>query len=329
MSTCLAFAAAGMKAATEALELAKKNLMNERLQVAHESNYVSRLWILQIWGSDSLQNIPDPTKVPSQPDGAICQPDAVVQQAGPAAQAAKDEEAPAQAAEPGLEDVKDGDKNPQQQVVAPAPTVTKADDAKSVDGGDATSVASSYRKVSKRLRAALEKAGSSGQHVTDLAHLMCEAEMRELLDSFMDCETLDELNNRISLLKSAATAVRELKDGAVKAAASWKSHITNRQRAQNRKRQQDHKAAEQTEVQAKKKQAKEAAEKIKQQERVIPGIFAIDWATAKTQRGDVLGTKVPLREGPTPGSIKDLDEPQCISNHSAISDFLKNAKARC
>ena len=78
-------------------------------------------------------------------------------------------------------------------------------------------------------------------------------------------------------MKAAAAGVKELKDGASKAASSLKSHVQARQRAGQKKRQADIKLQEQSEVQEKRKQAKLAAEQIKQQETVLPPILNLDW----------------------------------------------------
>ena len=67
-----------------------------------------------------------------------------------------------------------------------------------------------------------------------------------------------------------------MKDGASKAAGSLKAHIQGRNCAKARKKVQQEKNTEQSEVQAQKKQAKDAAEQIKQQEKVLSSIFHID-----------------------------------------------------
>ena len=101
----------------------------------------------------------------------------------------------------------------------------------------------------------------------------------------------------------------------------------NRHRAQKRKRVQEEKQKEQVEMSAKKKQAKEAAEQVKQQETTLPPVFGISLETLKDDDGGLVGKPVTILSGPGKGSINSVDAPCCVTSMTALTSFVKNPKA--
>lgn len=283
-------------ALTEALVIAEKDKSDDQLQLAYEKNCVVRLHMLHIWESESVAEVPAQHALPSgKTPPTEATPKATPPVSGPLQAGASTE--------------------------APAPD--QGDAETKTDAGSATSNAPA--KMTAQLKKSIEAAGSNAQRITSMGHLCAKVHMEEILQSIMTVDSIDKLNQAVQSLKDAATMVKQLKDGAVKAANSLKSHIQGRQRTKARKRAQETKQEEQSEVQRKKKQAKEAAEEIKKQEATLPPLFAIDWA-AKNADGRVLGKAVSVTTGPGKGSITNLDSPHCISNCTFLAEFLKIAK---
>ena len=300
-------------AVNEALSLAAKDMSSEQLQLAYEKNCVVRLHILVIWEAPEVSQIPPQQHLPSAPTP----PPATPTTAGAGSSPVKP---------PGGEGTGNGD------AATPSPAgksggEADASDAKSAVEGSVANAAG-FGKVTRQLQKTLKEAGSSGQHVSDPSHVMCQKRMHDLLANFMNATTIEELNDMVQKLKNAMAVVRQLKDGACTAATSLKSHIASRQRASQRKRAQQQKDTENQEIHAKKKQAKEAAEEIKKQEKVLPPVFNIDWADLKLDDGNSLAKHIVKKEGPSANSIDSFDVPILISNLDAIQEFGKNPKAQ-
>ena len=310
VTSCAAMVTAAKKVLLEALDMATQSKSQDKLQLAYETNCVVRYHMLEIWEAQSVDVIPNRKAVPSDPTAATpATPPAVASVAvAPDNAAAQERDAKKESEGQG-----EGEQ-------------AKANERKPEDARSNGSQGNAAARVSSSLRKALEKAGSAAQHVDPLSSLMAHAHMAELLAGFMDCSSVDDLNNAVQQLKDASAAVRQLKDGATKAASSLKSHITSRQRAEHRKKQQQTKQVESAEVQKQKKAAKTAAEEIKKQELVLPPVFHLAWGSLKSTEGDSLGTEVTICSGPKDRSINNLDEPCCIANCDALAEFMKNAK---
>eukprot|EP00435_Cladocopium_sp_Y103_P068230 s676_g31.t1 len=308
ITSCIAMATSAKTALSEALELCHHWCPSSQLQLAYEKNCVVRLHMLDIWGANSVSEIPAQQQLPSAPVPAAASPPPH----------------PPQPPQPAQSGAAAGGEGNGEQEASPNTPKPKTDDAKSESGSTPAKAAA---KVTAHLKKALEGAGSTAQHITAVGSLRSKVHMEEILQGFMTLETVEELNTAVVILKDAAAMVKQLKDGATKAANSLKSHIIGRQRAQTRKRQQETKQEEQTEVQKKKKQAKEAAAEIKKQETVLPPVFGIDWGNAKAEDGTVLGKMITVTAGPGKGSIATLESPCCISNCAFFTDFTKNPKA--
>ena len=309
ITSCVAMVNSAKTALTEALELAKKDPSDDKLQLAYEKNCVVRLHMLDIWSASSVSEVPVQQPLPSAP--------ATVPAVNSSPTHPREPAETSQPATPSSERAQDAS-------AAPGAAKPKTDDGKSESGSTPAKAAA---KLTAHLKKALEGAGSTAQHITAAGSLRSKVHMEEILQSFMGLETVEELNTAVLALKEAAAMVKQLKDGATKAANSLKSHIVGRQRAQKRKREQESKQEEQTEVQKKKKQAKEAAAEIKKQETVLAPVFGIDWDNAKGEDGTVLGKMITATAGPDKGSIATLESPCCISNCAFFTDFTKNPKA--
>ena len=289
-------------ALTDALAISEKDKSDDQLQLAYEKNCVVRLHMLHIWESETLAEVPAQLPLPSGKTPAPAE-------ATPKAGTASDPQ-PQTGGAPAL--------------AQPADPAGQAEVDTKTEAGSATTTAPA--KMTTHLKKSIEAAGSNAQHITSIGHLCAKVHMQETLQSIMTADSVEKLTQAVQSLKDAATMVKQLKDGAVKAANSLKSHVQGRQRTKARKRAQETKQEEQTEVQRKKKQAKEAAEAIKEQEATLPPLFAVDWATAKKADGAVLGKAVTVTTGPSKGSITNLDAPHCISNCSFLADFVKIPK---
>ncbi|CAE7249881.1 unnamed protein product [Symbiodinium sp. CCMP2592] len=336
-------------AVKEVLELASSNVSDEKLQRAYETNCVVRLHVLQIWLADSVQDIPTQRALPSASLSSASVQPASAAEASTATQSEEQKKETAQdadKAEAEKADGGDGDTKQKSEELEKAkdskdvPTETKDPPAEAVDGdaangppADAKSVASStpvntVAKITSALKKALDAGKSSAQHVKDSSHVMCRAQMEEVHRSFLDCETVEDLNQQVEVLKNAAAVVKQLKDGASKAAGSLKAHILNRQKAQKRKRVQEEKQQEQVEMSAKKREAKQALEEVKKQETTLPPIFNIDLDSLKNDEGGLVGKPVTILSGPGKGSINSVDTPCCITSFTALTNFLKNPKVQ-
>ena len=323
------------KAVTEALQLAEENKEDDKLQTAYEVNCVTRLYMLEVCEASSIADVPGLRAPPSSPDSGVKELTALASSSSKSATSApadmmnQGQQANSQqpSAAPPTDAAKDGDQaaQPAAATAAMKASPRKSEDAQSASGDSAA--LSQAAKVTRFLKKALQMAGTAGQHVNDLDKIMGLSQMIDTCQSLMDCSTIEELNKVTESLKAAAAGVKELKDGACKAASSLKSHVQARQRAGQKKRQADIKLQEQSEVQEKRKQAKLAAEQIKQQETVLPPILNLDWK-AIADGVDDRCVRVQLMNGPAKKSIKTLDTPVCIANFTPINDFLKNPKAR-
>ena len=316
ISQCVSMVAQVRGVLEEALDLAAKSPNTEKLQLAYEKNCVVRLHILNVWESPNVAMIPSMKELPSQPGQASIPIKAVERSGGEDAQPSPQKGGDAKDAKGAAEDA---DKSVMQS------SPTKPDDAKS-SAGESSDGSSS--KVTKALQKALQQGGSSAQHVSNITLLLANVDMKELLDNFMSAQTVEELEKMVQKLKDAAAGVKQLKDGASKAAGSLKAHIQGRNRAEARKKVQQEKKTEQSEVQAQKKQAKDAAEQIKQQEKVLSPIFHIDWTEVDGADNKALGMPVAVVDGPGKGSVGSFDEPVLLTNTSMMAEFSKMAKAR-
>ncbi|CAE7239963.1 unnamed protein product [Symbiodinium sp. CCMP2456] len=346
--SCVSMVDGACTAVREVLELASNNVSEEKLQQAYETNCVVRLRVLQIWQADSLQDIPAQRALPSSsltggstnaeavPPASLTSPPSTKEASTAAAEPSAEEQKKEKAETPVVGgDKADGseEKDTDKEVLPESPKAQEKADVDNAVGVDAKSVASStpvnvVAKITNALRKALDAGKSSAQHVKDSSHVLCRAHMEDIHQSFLHCETVDELNKQVETLKNAAAVVKELKDGASKAASSLKSHILNRHKAQKRKRVQEEKQMEQVEISAKKKQAKEAAEQVKQQETTLPPIFGISLETLKNDDGSLVGKPVTILSGPGKGSINSVDAPCCITSLTAMTNFMKNPKVQ-
>ncbi|CAE7871566.1 unnamed protein product [Symbiodinium necroappetens] len=351
--TCQKGVTDARKALVDALKLAGEDQSADQLQKAYESNCVVRLQMLDIWAAPSLAQIPKQRPLPSQAmfapgadqttapgtpqpqEAAKQQPDAVgvaTEDTSPEAVLQKAAEA-FRSATPAKTDAKDEKAQGGGDAATPTPKAPKDKDAVNNEGNDQKSEAPSQStpggtaaKLSSYLRKEIGNAGSKAQHVDPLGNLMAMAHMEELLQSFMACDSIDALNKAVSDLKNAAVVVRQLKEGATKAAASLRGHILNRQRAQQRKKQQESKQVENQEVLKKKKEAKTAAEEIKKQEATAPPLFQHNWTDLQGSDGAQLATMIQKNTGPANKSINSFDAPCLICNCSFLADFQKNSK---
>ena len=319
----------GKKAVVEALQLAEANTEDEKLQTAYEVNCVTRLYMLEVCEASTMEKFPGLRAPPSSSTSGVADLVALASSkatsATPAMAPVQNPDSSQQQSAPPEGTGNPGDKPAGDATDAANASPKKPDDSQSASG-DSTAGAQNL-KVTRFLKKALQAAGISAQHVSDIEKVMGLSQMADVCQSLMSCSTIEELNKVVETLKAAATAIKELKDGACKAASSLKSHIQARQRAGQKKRAADLKLQELTEVQAKKKQAKEAAEQIKKQETVLPAVLNLDWK-AVSESTDDRCAKVQVMDGPAKKSIKSLDVPVCIANFSAVDDFFKNPKAR-
>ena len=151
--------------------------------------------------------------------------------------------------------------------------------------------------------------------------------MSEQLHSFMESGSVADLVKKVERLQAASTAVKELKEGASKAAQSLKSHIQSRQRAAARKRKQEQKNLEQAAVKKKKMEAKDAAMQLVDKAARLPELFSCDWATVCAFEGsDPAFKAVTTVEGPAKGSVATLDAPVLLTAYSGQTEFLKDPK---
>ena len=325
IGTCSAMVADAMGKMNAALKMAADDPSIESLQIAYETTCVVRLHVLEIWGASSVDEIPNQQVLPSGKLKSQTQ------------EAVKTEKMETEAPKPELA----------QKSSESAPTMTtsptKVESAGSTvpeskpspglkssagESGAASSAASSGKKITQLLVKQLTAGGRDAQHVKEFSHVLCKVHMQEIIGSFMDCETVADLNAKVAQLKNAQAVVKDLKDGANKAATSLKSHITARTRALSRKRQQEQKNLEQTEVKKSRKQAQEAAEQLKNQEKVQPPIFKVNWIHLLTELKLHFSHALMEVEGPAKGTMA-VDEPCIIKNLTALTDFLKNPKASC
>ncbi|CAE7667911.1 unnamed protein product [Symbiodinium sp. CCMP2456] len=336
VSSCWRMTETAKKAVTEALQLAVDNTEDDKLQTAYEVNCVTRLYMLQVCEASTMADVPGLRTPPSCPTGGVKELTALASSSSksatsaPAATMNQEQQANSlqqPSAPPPADAAKDGDQASQAAAATAAiqESPKKTVDAQSTSGD--SNALSHNAKVTRFLKKALQMAGTSGQHVSDVDKIMGLSQMGDACQSLMDCSTIEELNKVVEALKAAAVGVKELKDGACKAASSLKSHIQARQRAGQKKRAADIKLQEHNEVQEKRKQAKLAAEQIKKQETVLPPILNLDW-TAIANGADDRCVKVQLMDGPAKKSIKSMDLPVCVANFTPINDFLKNPKVQ-
>ena len=316
VDNCSTMIEAGCKAVQEALELAKANTSAEKLQMSYESTCIVRLQILQMWQSATVADIPPKEAQPSTPtpeSGAIQAQAAQAQMGGNTG--ADTSSAEAAQAQTGSIKGNDAGQNPASAAKSSASITSPG--------------LSAAVKVSVAIRKALEPGAgnSAAQHVSDVAHALCRAEMMDIHQSLLNCESVDALDQQVEKLKNAATVVKQLKDGAVKAAGSLKTHIQNRKKALKRKLQQTEKQNEMNEMNARKKQAKEAALEVKKQADAVPAIFLLDVSSLKNAEGALVTKNVPVLSNPTHSSINSVDAPCCIANLGALNTFMKNPRA--
>ena len=317
VSTCSSVVAAGVKALTEALDMSKAQPSTEKLQTSYEHTCAVRLRILHIWQSHEVSSIPELSSI----TGITSTANQGGNDGEKSASNGDGDKAPATPATDGDAAAKHAECTPEKLV-----PVSGAN-AKSSASTTSPSVSSSM-KVSSILRKSLEPGAgnSAAQHVADVSHALCRAEMNDVHQSMLGCETVDDLHQQVDKLKNAAAVVKQLKDGATKAAASLKAHIQNRLKAQKRKLQQDEKQKEQVEMNARKRQAKEAALEVKKQADALSPVFTIEWGDLKNAEDILSGKAVPVFSGPAVGSITTLDTPCCIASVSAVATFMKNPK---
>ena len=67
ITSCVAMVNSAKTALTEALELAKKDPSDDKLQLAYEKNCVVRLHMLDIWSASSVSEVPVQQPLPSAP----------------------------------------------------------------------------------------------------------------------------------------------------------------------------------------------------------------------------------------------------------------------
>lgn len=298
----------------EEAKLAGTDPSNEALQVAYETTCVVRLRMLQIWQAPSLEAIPEQRPLPSKPGKSGSSSDPTAQpaiEAGASASVPKESQSP---------DEKKGAGDANQPATSPKAGSVKA------PAENASAAASSGKKLSNFLVKELNNAGPHAQLIKEPSHVLVKVHMEEIISSLMDCKTVEELSRKVTQLKNGAAVVKELKDGANKATTSLKSHISARARAASRKRLQEQKNAEQTEVKKSRKQAKDAAEKIKEEEQVVHPVFKTDWQKLIADGNLEKEHAVTEVDGPSKDSLC-ADQPYLIKNLTALADFQKNPKA--
>ena len=353
LATCKKHMVDARAALIDALKLAREDQSADQLQKAYETNCVVRLQMIDIWKAPSLAQLPPQMPLPSQELSAS----GAEQAAAPGTPQPQPKESPSKQrtdgppqADGGAAELEKAAEALRLDATPATPAKKGANDGTSLDGiiqstppadGKDTSAVNDQKsetqsqstpggtaaKLSSHLRKEIANAGSKAQHVDPIGNLMAMVHMEELLQSFMACDSIDALNKAVTDLKSAAATVRQLKEGAVKAAASLKGHILNRQRAKQRKRQQETKEVENLEIVKKKKEAKTAAEETKKQEASAPPLFQHDWPDLKGSDGAELAKMISKNSGPANKSINSLEAPCLICNCSFLSDFQKNSKA--
>ena len=320
IGTCSAMVDDAISKMNVALKMATDDPSAESLQIAYETTCVVRLHVLEIWGASSIDEIPSQQALPSEklkPKQQNPKKDEKMETASPKTELAQKTTEPKEGA---------AASSPTKEAVATGTPVPES--SPKASNGAASSAASSGKKITQFLVKQLNAGGRDAQHVKEPSHVLSKVHMQEIIESFMDCETVADLNAKVTQLKNGQAAVKELKDGANKATTSLKSHVTARARALSRKRQQEQKSLEQTEVKKSRKQAQDAAEQLKKEEKVQPPIFKVDWMHLLRECKLHVCHSMMEVEGPAKGSLS-VDEPCIIRNLTTLTDFQKNAKASC
>jgi hypothetical protein len=133
----------------------------------------------------------------------------------------------------------------------------------------------------------------------------------------MDAPTLSDMHKRVVEFKNSVAAIRQVKDGATKAAASLKQHINNKSRSMARKRTQELKAKENEEADHVKKKAKAAAVLIKAEADLADPIFRIDWQ--KLLAETLLKKITEVQEADVAKFKLKVEEPCLLLGHAALA----------
>ena len=193
--------------------------------------------------------------------------------------------------------------------------------AGSASGGRGGST--SAEKMSAHLRSLIANGGKHAPVVKDISKVFCENHLNEMLGQFMLASTIEEMMKRVETYKCGCASTKELTEGLRVASSSLKGHILTRQREAERKKKNDLKAAEPSQVQKTKRQTKELAAQLKSANLQKPSLFCIDWPAVIDEEGMAVWSRVSEVNGPSKGSIGGLKHPVLITGSSAIEKCLR------
>ena len=125
-----------------------------------------------------------------------------------------------------------------------------------------------------------------------------------MLESFIQSETMDDMQKRVMTFQGGCAAVKELTDAARIAAVSLKGHVQGLQREEKRKKQKAAKLEEEQALKKARQDNKHLAALVKTAQSQKPSLFLIDWGSLVCEKGEKWCTGVATHVGPGKASIQ-------------------------
>lgn len=204
------------------------------------------------------------------------------------------------------------------------PQKAKSTAASSEAGGSASKrKVSDSERVSLALREEIRRAGRMALVVQQADALCCHAHIFDLKESLLSMSTLADMEKVVATIKASNDQAKMLREGLSKSAANLKSHVDGLKRRIGRERAKQQRDNDQKEVDAVRKKARDAAEKVKIEETEVPHVYKIEYSIlgGAAEFDPVVVVKKAPQE-------IDVDSPALFEDMECIDIWNKEAKVQ-